>query len=1030
MKKTSIVKQNINLDNQSKGKKKKKKKKKKSTKNKFQPIQNNEVSSSTALSNDQMPDSKDFITSQSIDAQKGKEVNFSHLWLNYKPRSTPLIRAEHEWHLQLITEESKTLHTDSDTEALKTDSDTKCKLKELAVQILQHDVANYNRVEETGLKMQEVKFRKTILSHGTSRDKLATHVLRCMEAPVHSLNHLNALIAMVSTKAKREYEEALSSLLELFESTFLPDGRTARKFEAHNFFCLKPMIVTNHEVAEKQLALWYFEDQLAHAYQKLVRQLAQVSHDTLDQNKMKGVWSLLGLLTNNPNQEVDFILECVINKLGDPSRKVAAKTMYCLRVLLQRRPVLKERVVTSVETMLFRPNVSEKAQYYCLCFLKDMIFSSRDRKLAINLIKLYFGFFKACTKKGEVDTRLMAALLRGINRAFPFSGLQGSALEEQLDTLYKLCHFVNFAIATQALQLIYQLLSNQQQVSERFYLVLYRHLQDPAFGNSSASTACLNLVFRALINDDSLHRIQAFIKRLLQTCLHQSSHLACGILYLIGEVIQEKPELKNMNKKLLPSSLCDDDDDGLEVFTDAEDLDEFEVKEEESKRDYGNDHKEKMDTTKKNMENLPRTTVEESHFNEENATQKSDDKSSIFSSWVHHYSVKRTDGSHAVYDPYHRNPSYCGAEYSHLWELGRLKEHYHPSVSLFACRVISGEAINYSGDPLHDFTLMRFLDRFVYRNPKKVSEQKDDAGGKILGLRSQYIPSDVRRVAVNTEKFVSLDPKEVPEDEQFFHRYFSQYKGRIQKQPEDEQDDISIDDEEIEQHLNRMKEVDVDGDSEMDGDLDFAAGAVAAHVGKNDVGTEEELSENDGSVTDENSIDGDNEEQIYDDEIDDSEWQHFTDDDEMDCTDDDKTFDEERTILSDDDSFEFSKSVKKRRSGNFSSKQKPSKKRMTDSLSSMFASAESFAHLLEENEEKNMNPITLQSFANKDRAHTKQLSWEAKRHENIKGIDWRKMKGNHRHVQQQNENFTVGKARSQLRAKRGGRKKFQQGKIR
>ena len=30
-----------------------------------------------------------------------------------------------------------------------------------------------------------------------------------------------------------------------------------------------------------------------------------------------------------------------------------------------------------------------------------------------------------------------------------------------------------------------------------------------------------------------------------------------------------------------------------------------------------------------------------------------------------------------------------------------------------------GQNISYPGDPLQDFTLIRFLDRFVYRNPKK-----------------------------------------------------------------------------------------------------------------------------------------------------------------------------------------------------------------------------------------------------------------------------------------------------------------------
>ena len=30
-----------------------------------------------------------------------------------------------------------------------------------------------------------------------------------------------------------------------------------------------------------------------------------------------------------------------------------------------------------------------------------------------------------------------------------------------------------------------------------------------------------------------------------------------------------------------------------------------------------------------------------------------------------------------------------------------------------------GQYIKYDGDPLKDFTLIRFLDRFVYKNPKK-----------------------------------------------------------------------------------------------------------------------------------------------------------------------------------------------------------------------------------------------------------------------------------------------------------------------
>lgn len=70
--------------------------------------------------------------------------------------------------------------------------------------------------------------------------------------------------------------------------------------------------------------------------------------------------------------------------------------------------------------------------------------------------------------QGEVDTRLMSALLRGINRAFPYAQQSGGKMDEQLDTLFKLCHIVNFNIATQVLQLIYQVLKVKNQVSDRY----------------------------------------------------------------------------------------------------------------------------------------------------------------------------------------------------------------------------------------------------------------------------------------------------------------------------------------------------------------------------------------------------------------------------------------------------------------------------------------------------------------------------------------------------------------------------------
>lgn len=81
--------------------------------------------------------------------------------------------------------------------------------------------------------------------------------------------------------------------------------------------------------------------------------------------------------------------------------------------------------------------------------------------------------------------------------------------------------------------------------------------------------------------------------------------------------------------------------------------------------------------------------------------------------------------SQEPYDPRKRDPQYAHASMSPLWELFPLLEHYHPTVALHASQLIKGEPLTATAD-LSLNTLSHFLDRFVYKNPKKVT--LNDAG--------------------------------------------------------------------------------------------------------------------------------------------------------------------------------------------------------------------------------------------------------------------------------------------------------------
>lgn len=69
------------------------------------------------------------------------------------------------------------------------------------------------------------------------------------------------------------------------------------------------------------------------------------------------------------------LLSGLVNKLGDPSRKIASKAGYLLSSLLQEHPAMKVVVVAEVQRFMFRQGLQERARYYGVVFLNQMVLS-------------------------------------------------------------------------------------------------------------------------------------------------------------------------------------------------------------------------------------------------------------------------------------------------------------------------------------------------------------------------------------------------------------------------------------------------------------------------------------------------------------------------------------------------------------------------------------------------------------------------------------------------------------------------------
>ena len=96
---------------------------------------------------------------------------------------------------------------------------------------------------------------------------------------------------------------------------------------------------------------------------------------------------------------------------------------------------------------------------------------------------------------------MVAQVLAGVNRAFPFADTSDPTFEKQLDTIFRVAHASNFNTSIQALMLLQQISSRRHFGAERFYKTLYESLLDSRLFASSKQVMYLNLLYKSLKAD-------------------------------------------------------------------------------------------------------------------------------------------------------------------------------------------------------------------------------------------------------------------------------------------------------------------------------------------------------------------------------------------------------------------------------------------------------------------------------------------------------------------------------------------------
>ena len=158
----------------------------------------------------------------------------------------------------------------------------------------------------------------------------------------------------------------------------------------------------------------------------------------------------------------------------------------------------------------------------------------------------------------DSNSRLVSAILSGVNRALPFAKVDfggDEVFKKHIDTLFLITHKSTFNISLQALMLILQVISTLStalpsssegnttatSLSDRFYRTLYASLSDHRLSTSNKQAMYLNLLFKSLKVDTNIDRVKAFVRRFVQILVigvggAGGTEFVAGGLYLLGEV--------------------------------------------------------------------------------------------------------------------------------------------------------------------------------------------------------------------------------------------------------------------------------------------------------------------------------------------------------------------------------------------------------------------------------------------------------------------------------------------------------------
>ena len=696
-------------------------------------------------------------------------------------------------------------------------------LHQRAKDLLDKENELYTKVHKSSSSAHH--FYSTIMASGTLTDKISALTLSVQESPLHNMRAFESLLGLARKRSRAQAIDVLNAIKDLFAmGTLIPSTRHLYAFSTQPALsALSAKTLKNYAASHSppkpledlHLLLWAYEDWLKTKYFEVLQILETWLSDEILYSRLRAVDMTFELLRGKPEQEAN-LLRLLVNKLGDTEKKVASKASYNILQLQIPHPSMASNVIASIESdVLFRPGQNLHAKYYAMITLNQTVLSSKDEKTVKKVLDIYFSMFLSLLKDDKTPDTHAASMINKKGQTQGGGGRPGRmSREKKLKAALKGVS-VDDAVRERIMSAVLTGINRAIPYTDTTDEFFGRHL-DTLFRvthSANFNTSIQSLMLIQQLCESHPAASDRFYRTLYESLLDprllvsSKQVLYLNLLYRALKADLNIKRIQAFAKRLLqcvamqqPAFACgiiyllrelEGVFPGLALLID------------QPEEDAG-----------VGKEQYPETPEAGKHTTESTSPLI----------------------SHEGYDGRKRAPEHSNADRTCLWELDPFLEHFHPSVSLFANRLLRHEAMPPKPD-LDSHTLIHFLDRFVYRNPKKASDKMHgssimqphaapDSSGLLIA------PGSGRSTQpVNTEAFLKMQDENVKADEVFFHKYFNtkaraqgvakSKKDKRQKTAEDSEDDKE--EEEIWQALvdSRPEIEGSEGDEDADMDMDM-----------------------------------------------------------------------------------------------------------------------------------------------------------------------------------------------------------------